>query len=150
MNIFKEFPGSPLDRTLCPHCCSPGLIPGWGTKILQAAQPKKRRKDERFRYYNILVFLSLLSFLIFKTSYFAFLNFLFYIGEYPAKTVVTVSGGEQRDSAIQIHVSILPQTPLPSRLPHNTEQSSLSYKGFPGGSVAKNPPAMKQLQETWV
>ena len=34
-------------------------------------------------------------------------------------------GGPQRDSAIHIHVSILPQTPLPSRLPHNIEQSSL-------------------------
>ena len=31
----------------------------------------------------------------------------------------------QRDSAIHIHVSILPQTPLPSRLPHNIEQNSL-------------------------
>ena len=36
-----------------------------------------------------------------------------------------VSGGLQRDSAIYIHVSILPQTCLPSRLPHNIEQSSL-------------------------
>jgi len=39
--------------------------------------------------------------------------------------VVIVSGGQQRDSAIHSHVSILPQTPLPSRLPHNIEQSSL-------------------------
>ena len=31
------------------------------------------------------------------------------------------------DSAIHIHVPILPQTPFPSRLPHNIEQSSLSY-----------------------
>ena len=38
-----------------------------------------------------------------------------------------VSGGQQRDSAILTHVSILPQTPLPSRLPHNIEQSSLCY-----------------------
>ena len=29
--------------------------------------------------------------------------------------VVIVSGGEQRDSAIHIQISILPQTPLPSR-----------------------------------
>jgi len=36
-----------------------------------------------------------------------------------------VSGGQQRDSAIHIHGSILPQTPLPSRLPHDIEQSSL-------------------------
>ena len=36
-----------------------------------------------------------------------------------------ISGEQWRDSAIYTHVSILPQTPLPSRLPHNTEQSSL-------------------------
>ena len=39
-----------------------------------------------------------------------------------------VSGGLQRDSAMYIHVSILPQTHLPSRLPHNIEQSSLYYR----------------------
>ena len=39
--------------------------------------------------------------------------------------LTTVSGGQQRDSTIDIHVSILPQTPLPSRLPHNIEQNSL-------------------------
>ena len=39
--------------------------------------------------------------------------------------VVIVSGGRQRDSAIDIHASLLPQTSLPSRLPHNIEQSSL-------------------------
>ena len=38
-----------------------------------------------------------------------------------------ISGGQQKDSAIHIHVSIFPQTPFPSRLPHNIEQSSLGY-----------------------
>ena len=38
-----------------------------------------------------------------------------------------VSGEQGRDSAIPIHVSILPQTPLPPRLPQNIEQSSLCY-----------------------
>ena len=33
----------------------------------------------------------------------------------------------QRDSAIHICVSILPQTPLLSRLPYNIEQSSMCY-----------------------
>ena len=37
------------------------------------------------------------------------------------------SGEQRRDSAIHIHVSILPQTPLPSRLPRDIEQSSLCY-----------------------
>ena len=36
-----------------------------------------------------------------------------------------VLGGQQRDSATHIHVSILPQTPFESGLPHNIEQSSL-------------------------
>ena len=43
---------------------------------------------------------------------------------------MTVSDGQQRDSAIHIHVSILLQTPLPSRLPHNTEQSSFQRPHF--------------------
>ena len=41
--------------------------------------------------------------------------------------VMIVSGIQRRDSANHIHVSILPQTPLPSRLPHDIEQSSLCY-----------------------
>ena len=32
-----------------------------------------------------------------------------------------------RDSAMHVHVLISPQIPFPSRLPHNTEQSSLCY-----------------------
>ena len=36
---------------------------------------------------------------------------------------VTVSGGQQRDSATHTHVFILPQTPLPSKLPHNIKQN---------------------------
>ena len=42
-----------------------------------------------------------------------------------------VSGEEQSNSDIHIHVSILPQTPLPSRLPHNIEQSSTCCKVAP-------------------
>ena len=38
-----------------------------------------------------------------------------------------VSGGQRRDSAIHILRSILPQIPFPSRLPRNTEQSSLCH-----------------------
>ena len=41
--------------------------------------------------------------------------------------VMIISSEQQRDSAIHIHVSILPQIPLPSRLPHNIEKSSLCY-----------------------
>ena len=45
------------------------------------------------------------------------------IGVQPINNVI-VSGGQQSDSAILTHVSFLPQIPLPSRLPHNIEQSS--------------------------
>ena len=55
----------------------------------------------------------------------------FCIGVYPTDNVVIVSGAEQRDSATHVPVSILPQTPLPSRLPHNIEQSSLCYAVCP-------------------
>ena len=50
-------------------------------------------------------------------------NFFFYVGVEPINNVVIVSGGRQRDSVVHIHVSILLQIPLPSSLPHNTEQS---------------------------
>ena len=43
----------------------------------------------------------------------------------PINNVVRVSGEQRRDSATHIHVSILSQIPLPSRLPHNTEQNSM-------------------------
>ena len=46
-------------------------------------------------------------------KFFFFLNFLFCIGEQPINGVVTVSGGQQRHSAIHTHVSILPQTLYP-------------------------------------
>ena len=46
---------------------------------------------------------------------------------YPVNNVLIVSSELQRGSAINTHVSILPQTPHPSRLPPNTEQSSLCW-----------------------
>ena len=45
----------------------------------------------------------------------------------PINNVVIVSSEQRRDSAIDIHISILAQTPLPSRLPHNIVQSSMYY-----------------------
>ena len=57
-----------------------------------------------------------------------FLTFYFVLGySQLTKNIVIVSAEQWRDSAIQIHISILPQTPLPSRLPHNIEQSSMCY-----------------------
>ena len=51
----------------------------------------------------------------------------FYIVMDYNRLTVTVSGGQKKDSAIHIHVSIVPQTPFPSGLPHNTEQRSLCH-----------------------
>jgi len=53
------------------------------------------------------------------------LNFLFCIGVQLINSVVIVSGKQWKDSVTHTHVSILPQTPLPSRLPQNIEQSSM-------------------------
>ena len=55
-----------------------------------------------------------------------FLKFLFYIGV-SIKNVVLVSGVQQSDSVIHIHVSILFQILFPFRLLQNIEQSSLCY-----------------------
>ena len=71
----------------------------------------------------MLYFLSLFSF----SFLFFFFSFLFYIAVEPINNVVMVPDEQRRDSAIRIHVPILPQTPFPSRLPLRTEQSSLCY-----------------------
>ena len=39
-----ESPGSPVVRIPCSHCGGLGLIPGRGTKILQAAQHGQKKK----------------------------------------------------------------------------------------------------------
>ena len=54
-------------------------------------------------------------------------NWTWWNNKYPANYFVIVSSEQPRDSAIHIYVSILPQTFLPSRLPHNTKQNSLCY-----------------------
>ena len=43
---------------------------------------------------------------------------------------VVVSSGQQRDSAVCIHVTILLQTAFPSRLLRNIEQSSMWHTQF--------------------
>ena len=56
---------------------------------------------------------------------------IYFILNYSLLTVVIVSGEQQRDSAMCRHVSILPLTPIPSKLPHDIEQSSLGYTAGP-------------------
>ena len=43
-------------------------------------------------------------------------------------TVVIVSSGQKRASAIHSHVSILPKSSLPSRLPHEIEQFPVIFR----------------------
>ena len=64
-----------------------------------------------------------------RSSPLPFLKMFYFVLGYSQLTnnVVIVLGEQQRDSAIYIHVSILPQPPLPSRLPCNIEQSSICY-----------------------
>ena len=60
------------------------------------------------------------NFLLFKKN-------LFYIGVSLINNIVLVSGVQQSDSVIHIHVSILFQILFPFRLLQNIEQSSLCY-----------------------
>ena len=61
--------------------------------------------------------------------------------------VVTVSREQRRDSALHIHVSISPQTPLPSRLPNNTERSSMCFTVGSCGLSTLNIAVWKGLLE---
>ena len=65
-----------------------------------------------------------ISFIYLFCFYFLLFSFSAYIGIYSINNVVIVSGGQQRDSAMHMHVSVLPQTPLASGLLHNIEQCS--------------------------
>ena len=57
----------------------------------------------------------------------------FCIGVQQLTMFMIVSGEQRRDSAIHIHISILPQIALPFRLPHHTEQSPLCSTVGPCG-----------------
>ena len=74
----------------------------------------------------IIIMLNALSVVLacgWRETYSFFFNFLFCIGIQPINNIVIVSGGQQRDSAIHTHISILPKTP--SHPAHNIEQSSM-------------------------
>ena len=45
MFLHGEFCGGPVVGTHRYHCQSPGLIPGWETKILQTAPHAKKKKS---------------------------------------------------------------------------------------------------------
>lgn len=59
----------------------------------------------------------------------AWLHFLYFYFRlaYSRLTMLMVSGAQQSNSAVRLCICILPQAPLPSRLPYNLEHSSLCY-----------------------
>ena len=70
--------------------------------------------------FNGCTVLVISGFLLFK-------KFLFHIGVQFTNNVVLVSGAQESDSVIHIHVSTLFQILFPFRLLQNTEQTCLSY-----------------------
>ena len=59
--------------------------------------------------------------------FFSHLELFILIGVKLINNVMIVADEHGRDSAIRVYVFILPQTPLPSRLPFNIAQSSIWY-----------------------
>ena len=76
------------------------------------------------QYVNLTDFIFYLEVFIYKIL---FNTKSIFIGIQTINNVVIVSRKQWRDSVIQIHVSILPQTLIPSSLIHNIEQSSMRY-----------------------
>ena len=50
--LFGEFPRHPVDRTLYFHYQGCGFSPGWGTKVLQAAQWGQKKKVWFFMFFR--------------------------------------------------------------------------------------------------
>ena len=85
---------------------------------------EKRKTKENYSGVSIFLHACIHSTLFF---YLQTLNCLFWIGVQTINNVVIIPDEQQRDSAIHIQISILPQTPFPSRLAYSTEQSSMCY-----------------------
>ena len=83
-----------------------------------------------------------------REGHFGFLfNFLCIWGYSRLTNNVVIFSSEQgRDSAIHIQASILPQTPLPSKLPQNAEQSSVRSMAGPRGLSILN---MRRAVRAW-
>ena len=68
---MRDLPGGPVARTQRFHCWGLGLIPGWGTKILEAVRPAKKKKHnempfkpplERLKHLYIHIYIYLIYF----------------------------------------------------------------------------------------
>ena len=99
----------------------------WGLGVLSLIHWEEcLLQDRPYLFFGVFCFL----FYFFKKH--------FYIELWPINNVVIVSDGQQRDSAIHIPSSILPQTPLSSRLPRYIEQSPLCYTVGPMNASHEN------------
>ena len=93
------------------------------TSILVAREPRKA-------YLTLLAALSRKAGFVYRKKeaslfFILFSNFKLFILYWGIADYVVVSGEQQRDSTKHIHVSILSQSPLPSRLVHNPVRSSM-------------------------
>ena len=57
--LFGEFPCHPVDRTLYFHYQECEFSPGWGTKVLQAAQWDQKKKSMVLHVLQVELFKSL-------------------------------------------------------------------------------------------
>ena len=51
VNMLGDFPGAPVVKTPPSNAEDAGSIPGWGTKIPHASQPKKKKQNIKQKQY---------------------------------------------------------------------------------------------------
>ena len=89
------------------------------TEVTQQQQQQQQQQLDSFKHHYLFYYFS---------------KFLFDMGySWLRNNVGIVLGEWWRNAAIPIHVSILPQTSLPSRLPQIIEQSFMCYAVWPCG-----------------
>ena len=52
--MAREFPGGPVVKIWSYHYKGLGSVPGWGTKISQAAQQGRKKKKKHMARYNLI------------------------------------------------------------------------------------------------
>lgn len=65
---------------------------------------------------------------LFHLMYFTLKLFILVVGVWPVNTVILSGGVNKWTQSSPVHVSILPQAPLPSRLPQKRAQQSSWYR----------------------
>ena len=96
---------------------SPGSLPNPGGSTVRICLPSRKCGFNPWSGKDQYVYT------IYIIYFFNFLDFILYC--VIAVNIVIVSGEQRRNSTMHIHISILPQTPLPTSLLHIIEQSSI-------------------------